>query len=188
MRRLGVVAAVLIAMFAIHSVAVAQEDEPDVAKSKKVAVHAVGTFTLTGEACPTGFTATDECYAIAGTAVKDGKDSVTLTGTLDTNPTSTTSKSKGTCYTIENDSTETVDDTAYDVTFTFAGEACIKENAKKVDIEKVTGASWASTDTSTDAGKGKLSWDVDDVTGTIADKDPLAGSGTIAITGTATVP
>lgn len=146
----------MLALFALSSgIAWAQEDDaPAAVKTRKIGIHSSGTITIDGTACPNGTPIGDDCYATSGT-LKQGKETGAVSGTIITSGTPTTTKSKGTCYTLINTSTLEVVVEGYTLTGSLIGEACIKTTKKGVSTEQLIGGAWETTIGSPVSGKGK---------------------------------
>jgi hypothetical protein len=185
LRWLTVAGAIAIATTtAVHSVSA--QDEDGAAKVKKTAVHASGPVVLAATACPSPAITGNECYTITGSALKQGKETGgTLSGLILTSGTPKTKKNVS-CYSILNTSTEilTIGTAVTDIDLGSA-DACITTNAKKkTSSEAVTPpGAWTSGTGSPETGKGKETWKVTP-TDAASTTSPLAGSGTVSLTGT----
>ncbi|HVN26989.1 MAG TPA: hypothetical protein VMT64_00810 [Candidatus Binataceae bacterium] len=191
MTRILPAALMLFALFA--GIASAQDDTSDAAKTRKIGVHLSGTVTLTGIACPPGTATGDECYDFSGT-LKQGKFTGNTTGVIVTSGTPTPTK-KGTCYTVINTSTENfeiagimvhTDLNGPGIQASLRGEACIK-TTKKGSTESLVGGAWETTPSSIYPGKGKEAFK-GMPTDPMSTTSPLAGTGTVHLTGSITVP
>ncbi len=175
----------MLALFAVSSgIALAQEDASAV-KTRKIGIHLTGTITLAGTTCPEGTATGDDCYAISGT-VSQGKYSGSATGTIITSGTPTTTKSRGTCYTLINTSTENLVVEGYSFSASLTGEGCIKTTKKGISTETLVGGTWETTSSSPYPGNGKQTF-IGTPTEPTSPTSPLAGSGKAHITGSVKV-
>lgn len=182
LRGLIVTAAIVVATTVAVRGVRAQEEEGDAAKVKKHAVHASGPVVIASSPCATPTTAGVECYSITSSALKQGTTTGTLTGTLLVS-TTTSKRGKATCYSVLSASTETVTvGTAVTNLDLSAGNACIT-TTKKGSTEILTPDAWTSATASPETGKGKETWKVVPTNAT-STTSPLAGSGTVTLTGT----
>ena len=146
---------------------------------------ASGAFTISGGApC----NATDTCYSLSAPSLKAGKNTGSMTGTLEVSGTPLTGTHKGTCYSVVSAGTnETLSDPQdmFSIAITFGGNICIR-TTKKSSKEILPSSEWMTTKASAATGSGSESWIVTPTAPTSA--APLNGTGTIHINGKANPP
>lgn len=141
---------------------------------------AVGPVTIVPSSanCPSNET----CYTVTAANVRvSGGGTGNLTGTL-TAMAGTAHSKAVTCYPVTSNN-ETLTSGTHEVIISFSGLACVNSKSHKNILPN---SNWTTNSGSPDTGNGKESWNLTPTPS--ASSAPLAGTGKISFTGTASGP